>query len=143
MTRIGFPADLEDLDSGVTPLMEAVQGGHREVAELLIKRGADVNAEGAYWSRSPLDYAVSNNQKDMVLLLLDHGAEVDHVSHFVESEDTPLTAAAHSGQLEIVKLLVVHGADVHFRDKNGHDARYRAEFNGHRDVVKFLKHLPK
>ena len=33
------------IQDGITALMVAVQNGHREVVELLLKHGADVNAK--------------------------------------------------------------------------------------------------
>lgn len=43
---IDFGADLEESnDEGYTPLMEASREGHRDVVELLLDRGANVNAK--------------------------------------------------------------------------------------------------
>lgn len=46
--RSGLPADAADADSGVTLLMEAVAGGHRRVIDLLLSRGAPINAADAH-----------------------------------------------------------------------------------------------
>ena len=64
---------------GATPLFYAVYGGHLEIVELLITRGADVNA--VYLNNSVLDQAHSYDDQEMVELLEAHGAEVaDKVS---------------------------------------------------------------
>ena len=43
---------------GMTPLHIAAEGGHKEIAELLIANGADVNAKNLdFGDDTPLDYA--------------------------------------------------------------------------------------
>ena len=59
---------------GANPLFYAVYGGHLEIVELLITRGADVNA--VYLNNSVLDQAHSYDDQEMVELLEAHGAEV-------------------------------------------------------------------
>ncbi len=56
---------------GETPLHYAVEAGHRQIAELLIAEGADVNAMNVYCS-TPLDGA---RDDDMKQLLRSRGAK--------------------------------------------------------------------
>jgi len=56
-----------------TPLGFAARWNQREVALLLIERGADANRAGADWSR-PLAWAQRKGHADMVELLRAHGA---------------------------------------------------------------------
>ncbi len=58
---------------GWTPLSVAVITGHKGTAELLISKGADVNAK---WNgRIPLDFAISNDLTETANLLRKHGGK--------------------------------------------------------------------
>ncbi len=51
-------------DNGNTPLHNAAYYGHKEVAKLLIDKGAEVNAItklGRFEGRTPLDFAIAQN----------------------------------------------------------------------------------
>jgi ankyrin repeat protein len=60
--------------SQVTPLIRAAEGGHREVASLLLARGADPNAVDAEGG-SPLAAAAEYGDPELVQLLLKAGAD--------------------------------------------------------------------
>src|SRR5271155_1820794 len=63
-------------DRGDTPLHWASAKGHKDVAQLLLASGADVNARNNNgWT--PLHYAVSHDRKDVVELLLANKADVN------------------------------------------------------------------
>ena len=57
-----------------TPLHWAASHGHKEIAELLIAAGADVNAKSKY-GRTPLDYAVKYKRTEIASLLRKHGGK--------------------------------------------------------------------
>ena len=58
---------------GWTPLMRAADSGHVEVAELLLNRGADVNAfDSIGWTAT--HQAAANGHKAVLDLLLENGA---------------------------------------------------------------------
>jgi ankyrin repeat protein len=56
-----------------TPLFFATYAGHNEIVEMLISKGADVNAQDV-WGKRPLSYARDRNQRDIEILLLSKGA---------------------------------------------------------------------
>ena len=68
----------EELRSGMTPLHFAAVNGHKEIVELLIAKGADVNekiASGSNKNKTPLDFAVIKKQNETANLLRTHGGK--------------------------------------------------------------------
>lgn len=93
---------------GWTALHSAVNKGRKEVAGLLVARGADVNAvdEREY---TPLKLAALGGQQEIAELLVAHGAQVNPVD---KMGLTPLHCAAIGGNLQVAKLLIARGAAV-------------------------------
>ena len=58
---------------GKTPLYRAVEGGHKEVTELLIDHGADPNVDDGH-GRTPLHLAQMNFRIEVITLLIENGA---------------------------------------------------------------------
>ncbi|KAL6831718.1 ankyrin repeat-containing domain protein [Trichoderma camerunense] len=99
-----------------TALWYAVYGGRKEVAVLLLERGADPNTSrimtndvGYKFEKhgDVLQTAVSKGDVAMVNLLLDRGADID-----VQRRGSALQTAARYGRLDILKLLVGRGANI-------------------------------
>lgn len=75
LVRQGFPVDAFD-ELGNTPLHYAVENGHYDAAELLIRLGADVNAhDEASIGNTPLREIAGNCSLRMAKLLIDAGAD--------------------------------------------------------------------
>jgi cytohesin len=92
--------------NGTTPLDRAVDAGLKDIAELLIAKGADVNAKNNFnWT--PLHSAVYGYM-DIVELLITEGANVNARDG---GSRTPLWYAKRQGNNEIVELLRKHGAE--------------------------------
>ncbi|MHC4661386.1 MAG: ankyrin repeat domain-containing protein [Planctomycetota bacterium] len=94
---------------GMTLLHIAAGDGQKEIAELLIERGADVNA--MYPAGYPIHFAVYGNRRDIVELLIEKGADVNARSIFSgRSIPTALDEAQEGNQSDIASLLRAHGA---------------------------------
>lgn len=108
-------ADLDTGDQdGETPLMRAVSVGRRDVAELLIvnmrAQGKSLDAQRTNDQTTAVLLAASSGRKDILTLLLDHGASPCIVGDIGR---TPLHVAKDRDCLEI---LLKHGADPTIRD---------------------------
>ena len=99
-----------DGDSGgeeVPPLHLAAYENHFEIAQFLLKNGADVNLYIKNDKATPIMAAM--NAK-MAKLLIAHGADIDVRGH--HSHKTPLQAAADWGNVELAKVLIGAGAEL-------------------------------
>jgi uncharacterized protein len=96
-------AKVDSVDGeGVTPLILASYRGQTEVVKLLLERGAAVNAREKRNGLSSLSHAVGRGDKELVSVLLAHGAD-----RFLKDTDgrTALERAEANGATEIVALL--------------------------------------
>lgn len=128
-------ADVNEPDKFATPLYYVVSRQHVDAAELLIARGADVNA-GPKVSGPPLKPAVAKSNIELITLLLKHGAD----PNVAVGKQTVLHEAVRHGCLECVTALVVAGADV---NAPGTDAVARtpihlARFYDHAEIADYL-----
>ena len=101
-------------DWGMTPLHCTAEMGRKEIAELLIAKGADVDVQSDMGT--PLHLATYWNGKEIVELLIANGADVNAKN---ERKWTPLHWAAYRDHKEIVELLIAEGADVNANDIDG------------------------
>jgi uncharacterized protein len=97
----GAKVDATD-GEGVTPLVLASYRGQTEVVKLLLERSADVNAREKRNGLSSLSHAVGRGDKELVGVLLAHGA--DPLQKSADGR-TPLERAEANGATEIVALL--------------------------------------
>ena len=126
-----------------TPLLyEAVDRRYKEIAEMLLAHGADVNAMGLFGSETPLYNAATEGggfprkvDKELVKMLLAHGADVNARK---DDDPTPLHGVALDGNVEIAELLLANKADVNASGFNGWTPLHRAAMKGHREMVNLL-----
>ncbi len=117
-----------------TPLTIAAFFDYKDIAELLIANGADVNRY------SPLFYAVDGNNIDIVRLLFDKGAKIEQkYSIFDNYPQSLIRTAAEGGNVAILKLLMEHGLDIM---KGVNEEQYNpligAAERGQTEMVEFL-----
>lgn len=92
-----------------TALHHASLGGHIEAMQVLLDRGANVNAiSDQYQAATPVEAASSNGHLKAVRWLIGHGAAL------VGESCVALHTAAANGHLDIIRLLIAHGADPNF-----------------------------
>ncbi len=160
-------ADINAVDEeGKTALAWAVSHKRLEAIHLLLDRGADVNLSGEdirhahYMEKhlqkqeggesdivrkmrfrrgsTPLGLAVAHDNREIIALLLQRGADVNSPHGF--HGNTPLYAAAMAGRAEMVRFLLEHGADTTIKDATGQTALSMAEqFGKSPEVVAALR----
>ena len=100
---------------GMTPLHVAAALGQKDTVQLLLAKGADVNAKSND-GETPLQVAAITNSKDVAELLLAKGASIDTKdAHGV----TPLYHAVARGGNDMVELLLTKGADINVKTDDG------------------------
>ena len=159
----GTDVDVKGGFADGTSLHYATANGHKEIAELLITKGADVNAKDEDGG-TPLDVAIKYKQTETVDLLRKHGgisgaADSIHLAaavgnieavkqHLAAGVDvtakgyrgfTPLHYAARNGHKEIAELLITKGADVNAKDEDGNTPLDKAIKRNHTETADLLR----
>ena len=107
-------------------LMLAVESNNAEVVRLLLLNGANPNIE--ILKGQPLQKAIENNRIDIVIMLLEHGAEVTH--KYGHERKTLLMEASFNGQLEIIDRLLNYGADINLANQLYYPSDTEGNFEG-------------
>lgn len=93
----------------MTPLHFAANHGRIDIAQLLVVKGAEVNAKALNLS-TPLHHAAEHGFRNIVYFLLANGANINDQT---ARGDTALHMATMFGHVETVKLLLQLGANRH------------------------------
>lgn len=118
----------------------ATRDGSKEIVELLLEHGADVNAPPAReFGATALQFAAIKGFLGIAYLLLQYDADVNAPAAEVDGR-TALEGAAEHGRVDMVQLLLNSGANI-FQDgqEQYENAVRRALENGHRAVRRLLE----
>ncbi len=117
-----------------TALHRASRFGRTQAAQLLLSRGAAVDAS-AIGGHTALHMASAGGHSELAELLLDNGADIQAVS----SGGSALHIAAREGHFRLVSLLLERGAAVNAKGGDyAATALILAAANGHRKIVAAL-----
>lgn len=130
-----FPGSAEwRNEEGLSGLMLAARNGHREVTEVLLKAGADIEAINANGSTA-LTFASFSGKAVVAEQLIKAGAKVNHSN---SKGHTPLLAAASQGNKNTVRLLLEYEAEPRAAATDGATPISYAQENGFTEIVGML-----
>uniref|UniRef100_A0A670Y5D1 Ankyrin repeat and KH domain containing 1 n=1 Tax=Pseudonaja textilis TaxID=8673 RepID=A0A670Y5D1_PSETE len=147
---IGANINAQTEETQETALTLACCGGFSEVADFLIKAGADIELGCS----TPLMEAAQEGHLELVKYLLAAGANVNRAT--ANNDHTVVSLACAGGHLAVVELLLAHGADPTHRLKVLQISLllnllninlltilyFLLKFGGHTNVVSYLLDYP-
>ncbi|MBA3296215.1 MAG: ankyrin repeat domain-containing protein [Acidobacteria bacterium] len=117
---------------GATPLLTAVHRGNREMVDILLRAGADINARSHWWAGS---FGVLDHDGELIGFLIERGARIDvhsatrlgmleKLDELVSADQTLVHARGGDGQtplhfapsISIADYLLGRGADIDATD---------------------------
>ncbi len=124
-----YSVELDCSDYGCSPLIVASKNGHKEICELLIASGANVNLTYEYGTA--LIVASEEDHYDICKLLIENGADVnaeipDSDYSYDDANKTALFRACEKGYKNICELMIANGADVNIKTTDGSTALINA-----------------
>jgi ankyrin repeat protein len=139
---------------GSTPLLGAVQRRNREMIEVLLRAGADINARSHWWAGS---FGVLDAEHGLSEFLIERGAIVDahaaarlgmleRLKELVAADPSVVHARGGDGQtplhfaanIEIAGFLLDHGADIDARDIDHESTAAQYMVRSRQDVARYL-----
>ncbi|XP_048734216.1 putative ankyrin repeat protein RF_0381 isoform X2 [Ostrea edulis] len=117
----GADVTLTDVKKGTALEISLLSGGKREKAEIvraLLQAGSDPNTENPC-KCTPLIIATSLGQLDVINLLLDSGANINHEDNRGKTAFHMSCEHTRSTQKNTSRLLISRGADVNHKDGSG------------------------
>lgn len=116
------------------PLARPLERGDNEKVKQLIAQGANVNqmfTEGG-WTRTPVIHAWNKKNDEMVVYLVEHGADVN----IKDSDgDTILSLAMKDGNFKLVKFLFSNGGRIEFSTKDG---KFTLQYPTSQEILQYL-----
>lgn len=104
--------------NGYTPVMEAALSGHKDVFDVLVRRGADLSLFDDQ-SCTSLHAACRGGNVEIVKYILTQNIEIINTS--CNEWSAPVSVAAYNGHKEVFDLLVENKADLLFVNDNSED----------------------
>ncbi len=122
----GARINLRDEKSKTTALEHAVRNANRQMVQLFISSGADVNLQNAA-GETVLMMLDSDATSDLAWDLINAGAKLNTVD---QGGNTPLMEVASGDNVDVLKTLLDAGAQVQTKNKEGQTALMMAAEEG-------------
>ena len=98
-----------------TPIEMAACTNDLEMVNRLLELGANIFYESP--NSSAMAYAIFNNNKDIILRLLQAGMEINRYEKYHKESKTPLFAAIDLEDIEFLDKLIELGADINYEEE--------------------------
>ena len=122
----------------VSLLHESIRHNKPGIVKLLIDAGADLDMISD--NKTPLMFAIEQNNWHLVDVLLRHGANINSTN---QQGKTALFYCAKYGNPQVMKFLLDKGADINRKDKKGRKVIDYAKECKNNEVADFLKNQKK
>ena len=120
--------------AGAYSLHDAASKNAHEAVEVLLKQGADINAQDKHgWA--PLHHAAWNNAATTAEVLLKQGADI-HAKN--KNGWTSLHWGALNNAADTAEVLLKNGADVNAKNENGDTPLHHAARNNNHNIAEVL-----
>lgn len=139
---------------GALPIHAAVHLGNREMVDLLLAHGADIDAKTRWWAGG---FGVLDGDSPLVPYLIERGTTVDayaaarhgmieHLAELVAADQCAVHARGGDGQtplhvahsVEVARYLIDHGADIDARDVDHESTAAQYLVRDRPDVARYL-----
>lgn len=119
-----------------TPLMKAASEGDKATVQKLIKAKTNINAEDPEERRTALYFALQNEQKEVIKLLIENGARLENLS---EDKETALFMATTTNNTDLMKTLIKKNKSLlNTPDTDGTTPLMEAAKYGSKETVEIL-----
>jgi len=119
-------------NDGRSPIINAACAGEKNMCELLLQRGAELDDKDELTNKTPLIFASYAGHEDTVELLVKKGADVNHIDNFQWSA---LMFAAYTGKDRLVRILLKSSAMASLANHKGKTAASIAADQGHTSIA--------
>jgi ankyrin repeat protein len=152
--RSGLDQPMHDGHFGATLLLAAVQTGSRDMAELLLEAGADINQRSHWWAGS---FGVLDGESELIPWLIERGARVDayaaarhgmmdRLRRILEADPGAARMRGGDGQtplhvartVEIAAHLLEHGGEIDALDVDHESTPAQYLVRDRPEVARFL-----
>jgi ankyrin repeat protein len=142
---------------GQTPLLAAVQHANRDMIEVLLRAGANINQKSHWWAGGFHVLDDASREPWLASFLIDRGAApeihhavrlgmTDEVGRMLAAKSDLIHARGGDGQLplhfaqsvEMAELLLRHGADINARDVDHESTAAQWMVRDRQEIARFL-----
>ncbi|KAJ7908822.1 ankyrin repeat-containing domain protein [Mycena leptocephala] len=137
VTSKGDPSAITQMLESLGYQAEAWKGGNEANHDILLDKGANINAAGGRYGSS-LQAATQGGHTEIVCILLDKGADVNAAGGYGRRIWELLASCHLRGHTEIVYILLDKGADVNAAGRRYGSSLQAATEGGHTEIVCIL-----